>query len=578
MKAMKRPVHFWLVCLLFWVVGLPYAITQTDKALLRELAEDNKKSIEALVLYPQDARLAILEATKYPEALIKMRSIREKTAAAFRTLIEDFPKSTQTIFYDLTRYPGLIEGVVAQQEDRASVARLLEVLPESERSEAARLVDQHPATLLKINELNHTSQGAFDGLIAAYPTPAQAAFRQLLDLPEVIDILNEDLRFTVLVGDTYRSDPAWVIYKMDSLNLAVARTHAEELDNWKVTLDKDPAARQELADASQEYSSEYGYTNENYVNDDLYDDYHDTDRPLAEHHYYHHYPYWYGYPWWEPYPRWWPYPYWWDWGCHYNHGTVVVVYLPSYHFMHWYFDHPRHHERYNHLSTQFVNHYNGHRHSGTNISMGVADWHERNRTVISEEFLKDKSRLPGRLKEYGQFEQGRETFNARNPNQQVTPEEYLQKNGRKYPELQTSSKQAQKDIQQEREQVDRKRSDWAPVKEPVTREPEPQRPPRVTQPTQKPVTPTRKEPDIKQPAPTEKPRQTDPKPRKDNPVETAKDYHRQQWESEKPRQTTPPPRQVTPAPKPQTQAPKAPAPARNTSPAPKTETPKKRGG
>ncbi len=33
---------------------------------------------------------------------------------------------------------------------------------------------------------------------------------------------------------------------MDSLNLAVARSHAEELENWKSTLENDPAAKGEL--------------------------------------------------------------------------------------------------------------------------------------------------------------------------------------------------------------------------------------------------------------------------------------------------------------------------------------------
>ena len=98
-----------LLCLLFgalWSVVNPIN-AQTDVALLGDLAEENKASVEALVLYPSETRLAILEATKHPEVLIKMQDMREKTSAAFRTLIEDFPRSTQAVFYDLNRYPGL---------------------------------------------------------------------------------------------------------------------------------------------------------------------------------------------------------------------------------------------------------------------------------------------------------------------------------------------------------------------------------------------------------------------------------------------------------------------------------------
>ena len=92
--------------LLFFAAGVQ---GQNDKALLRELAEDNKKSVEALALYPPETRLAILEAATYPEILIKMDNTRQKTAAAFRHLIEDFPQSTQLVFYEIARYPGLLQ-------------------------------------------------------------------------------------------------------------------------------------------------------------------------------------------------------------------------------------------------------------------------------------------------------------------------------------------------------------------------------------------------------------------------------------------------------------------------------------
>ncbi len=112
------------------------------------------------------------------------------------------------------------------------------------------------------------------------PIPAQQAFTHLLDLPEVIDLLNEDLRFTIMVGDVYRDNPDWVIKKTDSLNLVVARAHAEELENWKTSIENDPEAKLELQAAASEYATESGYTVEaaeansvdEYAFDDVYDD------------------------------------------------------------------------------------------------------------------------------------------------------------------------------------------------------------------------------------------------------------------------------------------------------------------
>ena len=536
-------------------------LAQTDLALLRNLAEDNQKSVEALVLYPSETRTAILESTKYPEVLIKMQNMRDKTSAAFRTLIEDFPRTTQAVFYDLNRYPGLTESLTLQSNNPTALRKTLEVLPSDKQEEAFGVVHRQMPTLKQIHELNQTTRRAFDRLIAGYPSPAQRAFEHLLGLPEVIDLLNEDLRFTILVGETYRDHPAWVIQKTDSLNLAVARSHAEELENWKSTLENDPAAKTELQSAAREYAAENGY-NDDDESDDLYSDgqAYPRDEDIVIHHYYEPYPYWYGYPWWEPYPRWHPYPGWWDWGGYFYPRGVVIIYLPSYHFTHWYFNNPHHHEHYNHLSTHFVNHYYGHRHSGTTISMGVREWREGNRAVISDDFLADKNRLPERLKEYGRFEQSRREFNVKNPERSVSAEEFLNKNTRKYPEIERSRTTAKNEIQREDAATREKRADWAPSKAPAKAEPAPapktERPPRQA-PIQNPTpTPKREQPAQREPAPAQRPRI--------QPSE-ARDYHRQNWEEKK---TTPQTPRNSPAP--------APAPAPKTERAP-SNAPKGRG-
>ncbi len=537
------------------------AVAQTDAALLRDLAEENKKSVEALVLYPSETRLAILETTKYPEILIKMQDMRDKTSTAFRSLIEDFPRATQTVFYDLNRYPGLVESVVLQKNNPAATRKTLEVLPEGSRDEAYGVVSRQMPTLLQINDLNQTTHRAFGRLTAGLASPAQRAFEQLLDLPEVIDLLNEDLRFTILVGETYRDNPGWVIHKTDSLNLTVARAHAEELENWKTTLENDPAAKTELQSAARDYAAENGYNDR--PGDDLYADEnnYNRDNDIVVHHYYQPYSYWYGYPWWEPYPRWRPYPWWWDWGSYFPPHGVVIVYLPSYHFTHWYFDHPRHHDHYSHLSADFVNHYYGHRHSGTSISVGVHEWHERNRTIISDDFMADKNRLPERLKEYGKFEQGRQEFNTKNPRKTETPEEYLEKNGRKYPELQRSREAAKIETQRDNNMKREKDKTWAPIKAPMGREPAPtpktERPPRrEPAPTQKPPKtdqPTTREPTwTEQPPKTDRPTTREPVQRPRTQPDEAKDYHRQKWEEKKPAPEKP---RSNPAPAPKTEKP-----------------------
>lgn len=118
---------------------------QNDKALLRELAAENQKSVEALALYPSETRLAILEAAKYPEVLIKMNNTRQKTAAAYRTLVEDFSRPTQEVFYNIARYPGMTQELTVKQESPAAIREVLRQMPEKERADAYDVVQKSDA-------------------------------------------------------------------------------------------------------------------------------------------------------------------------------------------------------------------------------------------------------------------------------------------------------------------------------------------------------------------------------------------------------------------------------------------------
>ena len=526
------------------------ARSQNDKALLRELAEDNKKSVDALALYPSETRLAILQAAQYPEILIKMNDTRLKTAAAFRTLIEDYPRDEQEVFYDLGRYPGMLQQLADNRESPELQQRTLDQLPEKERSKAFRLVRNEMRTILKINEIARTAHDAFEGTIASYPAPAQSAFRRLVELPEVLDILNEDLRFTILVGDVYRADPAWVIRKTDSLNLAVAREHAGELDEWKQQIENDPQAQQELEAASKEYAADFGYAADDDYDDDLY-----SGGPVSTQYVVadYAYPWWFGYPWWYPAPYWRPYPGWYDWGF-YHQQHFVVVYMPSWHFMHWYFDHPHHHEHYSHLSAHFVEHYYGHRQSGTSISSGVGDWHERNRTLLSDDWMKDRGRLPERMKEYGRFEENLRDYNGRNPKTPVTPDVFLEKNGNKYPELRRSRTEAADEIKRQRDTDVSKPSPWAPRKEPAPAVPKTERGRQdKTEAAEKPR--TERPPRIQPAVPAEPKEKSQPprtEPARTPAPEKPSDFHRQKWEENR-QQETQRDRQPAPAPKQQPQ-------------------------
>ncbi|HAD14590.1 MAG TPA: hypothetical protein DCF33_19365, partial [Saprospirales bacterium] len=148
----------------------------------------------------------------------------------------------------------------------------------------------------------------------------------------------------------------------------------------------------------------------------------------------------------------------------------------------------------------------------------------------------DKGRLPERLKEFGRFEQEWETQKARNPEKALSKEAFLDKNVKRYPDIQQSRTKAATEIQRESSVRREKDAQWAPSKAPAKPEPAPviiHLPPRVP-----PTTPTPQQPPRK-----ERPsRQINP-----STPDVAKDYHRQIWEQIKPATATKP-RGLTPNP------------------------------
>ncbi|NUO00128.1 MAG: hypothetical protein HUU01_05880 [Saprospiraceae bacterium] len=295
--------------------------------------------------------------------------------------------------------------------------------------------------LKQIDGLDEAAEAAFEAVIATYPPRTKTALHRLLELPEVLSLLTENIRLTILAGDLYRKDPAWIRHQVDSLNLVVARRNAQELEAWKQSLEDNPKVKAELMEAARTYADENGYQ-DNLYDDDLYDGdiYYEGQPerpvPIVERHY-HHYPYWFGYPYWYDYPRWRPYPWWWEWGFYYPDRpyTIIVIGLPSYHFTHWYFYHPWHHNRWCHLSDHFVRHHNRHHDSGGSITAGVTVWQKQHRALISEAWLKDDGRRVERFREFGKFEAERDKYNRSNPDKTLNERDYLDRNANRYPEL-----------------------------------------------------------------------------------------------------------------------------------------------
>lgn len=517
-------------------------LAQNEKTLLTQLLEEEQQTVEALALYPAETRTAILEASKFPEALIKMEAMQAKSSEAFKAMLDKYPKAVQEDVWDLTRYPGLIAALVTGgQKEGIDFEVAVQDFPKEIVPRARRTSDEHFPLLAEADRLNRYWDAAFGELLTGYQPATRDALTQLVGLPEVLSLLTDNIRQTVLLGDLYRKNPAWLQQQMDSLGLVAAEAQSKELTDWKNNLANDPDAKRELEESAQAYTEEYGY-------DDAYYDYYDDryygnnghqDYIVDQFYYQYNYPYWFGYPYWYPYPRWRPYPYWYDWGFYWGPGHVIIVVdLPSYWFVDWYFYQPWHHYYYPHLSSRYVDHYYGHRGSSGSISSNVRNWKGRNRDIVTDDWLNKARADANEFRDFGKLETEREKYNQAHPDKPIAQRDFLEKNRKQYPGLSTSVEQQR---QQERSQP------------PIAKPTEPKRPdvqpPRTTQP------------------PVPKKDQPKAQPRIDLPkVEKAEKQHRDIWEKSK-RET--PPKQVPSVERPKVSPPKLNKPA--PQPKPRTE-------
>lgn len=540
-----KTTHFKFVWLLLLWANIGHNLqAQDEKTLLAQVAKENQQAVDALVLYPAETRYDILEAALFPEALIQLEGIQSNTSAAFRALVADYPKETQALCWDLARYPGLVHRLASETaRSTAEMEAVLKNYPEAVREKALHAGLDHHALLKKIDGMQSAAESAFETTIQAYPTKTQTALRHLIALPEVLTLLTENIRLTVLTGSLYRKEPTWLLRQADSLHLVVARRNAEETETWKKNLEADPQAKAEFSAAANRYEEENGDADETAQGDDLYYDgpQAPTAATVVEYHSYH-YPYWFGYPSWYSYPRWRPYPWWWDWGFYYGPNRVIVIVgLPSYHFTHWYFYHPWHHDRWCHLSGHFTRHYQHHRESGSSISTGVVTWQRRHGTIITEQWLKDDGNLPNRFREFGKLEAGRSKYNRDNPTKPLDEKEYLKRNASRYPAM--ARVKPTDDVQDL--PVPRPRTQ-APVPEPDVRGqvPQPSRVPPVKkqapEPSVKPNLGRDKQPD--QAVPERAPRRAAPPE-----VDKGREHHENVLEKSKAQRNTEPQRAPTPS-------------------------------
>lgn len=389
-------------------------------------SKEDSAAINALALYPDSVRLNIFEASQYPELLVRLSMQQEKSASAFKELLSAKTREEQEELWNLSRYPELISALV-KDRSLSETDKVFEGYPEEVKGLARKQIRNNSGSLKSMDSLNKVADVNFETLLSGYSGKTKRAYRELLSFPEVLSILNDHLDIAVMAGAEYRRNPESVIHFADSVSLAVARQNAEELSQWKDSVQNDTNNINDLKALAGEYRSESGMSENG------------TESPAVTntvivHYRYYPYPYWYGYPYWYPEPYWYPVPIWVDLGFYFDpFGNIIIIGMPSYRFVHWYFYHPHHWHHHPHIGHTFVSHYYGHRNSVGSNSVVVKRWVEENNKYLPRDFIRNKTNGIETMKELGQLntikDRSGKDLNA------IQRDEYYEQNKSNFPVL-----------------------------------------------------------------------------------------------------------------------------------------------
>lgn len=391
-------------------------------ALLRE---DSAVTI-AIAAYPDTVRTAVLTVCEYPDAILRVEELQQNTQTAFRTLTHSLSTDKQTGIWNITRYPGLTEKLGGEKPlSKSELDTLATKYPEDVRVDIIESGIENYTLLCELSALNKSTAASFDSLVSDYPVSVQNEIRTVIRHPELLELLGENMRFTVKAGDLHKTDPVRLNQQLDSLNTELAVQKTREIKDWKEGLEKNPVAKAEFDSATSEYKTEHNARNETTI----------VNETVIVNYVCYPYSYWYGYPSWYNYPYWYPYPYWYQCGYYYGPHGIVYFGCPTPYYTWWYFYHYPHHYHYCYFSDYYIDYYYGHRHVYSPTGRVVEGWVAQEQPRVSRTFFKKNASRPERIKELGRAEVDRAEFNKKNPTGTVTRDEYVRNNPDKYPDL-----------------------------------------------------------------------------------------------------------------------------------------------
>ena len=404
-------------------------------ALTPALGERGRRFANALAGYPEDIRRAVLDATQYADLISEMAAIQDESSAAFRDLIEAQPQDVQTMVWRVVRYPDLVDTLLTGSEPDGDGS-----YPDSALEAGQTLVAEHGDLIDQVHTIRVEAEQALGQSLRGQPLEVEATLRTLLDYPEIIAGMAENLETVEEAGALWseNSEQVW-----QALELAIAEIEGGEalaLERWQEQIASNPDAAEEMVEAADAYVSELSAVDPTYeaLNADpaFFEDPSYAEDP---------YPYWYGTPQQQTdyaAASWYPTPYYQDTGYSYTDtGELLITGLLSVAFAAWLFDELDDDDdyywwgRYPHFSEElFINVEDNIIIIG-NGSDFIGEWRERREPYLPDDWFADDGRLADRLDELGEFEREFHREERRRDGDDFDRADFLSERGSDFPRL-----------------------------------------------------------------------------------------------------------------------------------------------
>ena len=425
------------------ITGILHA--QNSQDFEKQLNSEDSVALITIANYPENLREAILTICKNPSFLVQIEQLQKSSSKEFRDVVEIYSQEEQKNFWNLTRYPKLINEIGSSNlKTKDELANIANKYPVELQSTIIKYGQKHYDVLYKINTLQNIADKNYETIIDSYSEKDKSSYRELIKHPDIINVLASNMHLSVMLGNMHSTDPTYTMLLLDSIKIKQNQQIEKETKEWQIGLEKNPEAKKEMEQAAKEYLNNSNNSTTN--PDDVYDQSDlDDEKQLITNNVTNTtilqiqpYSYWFGYPTWYDYPYWYPYPYWYQFGFYWSATGIVYTGLPTPYFMHWYFFNGNHHYYYSNFSNYCLEHHNNYyspRYQRTGFNSEIHRWEKANEPTLPRGYLKTDNERVNRLKELGRFEMNYQNSTKGIFGRNITRTEFLKNNPAHYPKL-----------------------------------------------------------------------------------------------------------------------------------------------